>query len=150
MSIREERRWQHHDAAKKMRKVRRQIKHNREPKRVRHKDWMRVPDGLDDLLEGDTFDAFPQSERIMPRGERERRRALEKVLATLQEELEEEVDADEEGTPGDETEEVMGQRGVVVEVSTGLCRVDLDDRSLVCGIRGSLSAQGRFSRSTIR
>lgn len=134
MPSREERRWQHHDAARKMRKVRRQIKHNREPKQVRRKNWM--PDSFDDL---DELDDFPKRERIMPRGERERRRTLIALMEEAEEDQEEETDTDE-GNPSVE-EEVMGQQGVVTEVSSSLCRVELDGRSLVCGIRGSLSAE---------
>jgi ribosome biogenesis GTPase len=127
---REEKRWQHHTAAEKMRKVRKQIKHNRKPKQVRRKNWM--PDSLDDLDE--LYDS-PQSERVMPRGERERRRTLmAEALATL----EEEKDTDEEYAS---TGDVPDRHGVVVEVSSSLCRVNLGGRSLVCGIRGSLSAQ---------
>jgi len=142
VSSREERRWQHHDAAEKMRKVRKQIKHNRESRGPRCKEWM--PASLDDL---DEFDDSSRSERVMPRGERERRREIWKALAALEEEAEEGTDADEEGLSADGTlstsgpEEAVGQRGVVVEVSSSLCRVDVDGRSLMCGIRGSLSAQ---------
>jgi len=117
-----------------MRKVRRQIKHNREPKQVRRKNWM--PDSFDDL---DELDDFPKRERIMPRGERERRRTLIALMEEAEEDQEEETDTDE-GNPSVE-EEVMGQQGVVTEVSSSLCRVELDGRSLVCGIRGSLSAE---------
>jgi ribosome biogenesis GTPase len=127
---REARRWQHHDAAKQMRQVRKQIKRNRKPKRVRHKDWM--PGSLDDP---DAAYDLPHSERIMPRGERERR---QKLMAEALAALEEEAAADEEMTS---RKEMPGQHGVVVEVSTSLCRVELDGRSLVCGIRGSLSAE---------
>ena len=37
--------------------------------------------------------------------------------------------------------EVLGEQGVVVEVSSGLCRVELDGSPLVCTVRGSLSAE---------
>ena len=131
MPSREEKRWQHHNADKGMRQVRKQIKRNRKPKRVRRKDWM--PDRSDDR---DTFDDLPQSERMMPLGERERRRALmAEALAAL--EAKETATDEESSWPQDEYQE----RGVVIEVSSSLCRVDLGDRSLVCGIRGSLSAE---------
>jgi ribosome biogenesis GTPase len=125
-----EERWQQHEAAKQMRKVCKQIKRNRKPKRARRKDWM--PDSTDDL---DGLYDLPERERMMPRGERERRQEL---MAEALAALEEERDADEK-TPS--TEDVPGQHGVVIEVSTSLCRVDLGGRSLVCGIRGSLSAE---------
>jgi ribosome biogenesis GTPase len=128
---REEKRWQHHNADQKMRQVRKQIKRNRKPKRVRRKDWM--PDSPDDL---DTFGDLPQSERMMPRGERERRRTL---MAEASAALEAEETAADEESPS--LQEDHCERGVVIEVSSSLCRVDLDDRSLVCGIRGSLSAE---------
>lgn len=144
MPSRKERRWQHHRAAKEMRTVPKEVsaqfKRNRKPKRVRRKDWM--PDSFDyDYL--DDLDDFPQSERIMPHGERERRQAVKAaIVAALQgrEEDENEIDNDEEMLV---VEKTPGQQGVVVEVSSSLCRVALEDngRSLVCGLRGSLSAE---------
>ena len=113
-----------------MRQVRKQIKRNRQPKPARRKNWM--PDSFDDL---DALCDLPQSERIMPRGERERRQTvMDAALATL----EEQGNADEELPI---TEYPLGLQGVVVEVSSGLCRVDLDERSLICALRGSLTAQ---------
>jgi ribosome biogenesis GTPase len=35
----------------------------------------------------------------------------------------------------------VGQQGVVVEVSSSLCRVDLEGRELTCALRGSLTAE---------
>ncbi len=35
----------------------------------------------------------------------------------------------------------MGKQGVVIEVSSSLCRVEVDGREMICGIRGSLSAE---------
>jgi hypothetical protein len=71
VSSRKEKEWQHHRADKKMRLVRKQIKRNRKPKRVRRKDWKSY--SFDDLDAFDELD-IPQDERIMPPGERERRR----------------------------------------------------------------------------
>jgi ribosome biogenesis GTPase len=118
-----------------MREVRKQLKRNRKPKRVRRKDWM--PSSWGDLDDLDDLYDLPQVERVMPRGERERRQVLmAEALATLQ--REEETDADEETSFAQENPH---QRGVVVEVSTSLCRIDLGERTLVCGVRGSLSAE---------
>jgi len=128
---REVRRWKHYDADKEMRQVRKQIKRNRKPKRVRRKDWM--PNDLDASHE---FDDLPQSERIMPRGERERREAaMAAALAALEEEK---LAESETHLP---REAHLQQQGVVVEVSSGLCRVAIDKRTLTCGIRGGLSAE---------
>lgn len=108
-----------------MRMVQKQVKRNRKPKQVRSKEW--TPDSVDDLA------GMPSSERVMPRGERERRQA---VWARALAEWEDQEDADS-ARP---VEEMAGQRGVVVEVSSSLCRVDVEGRSLMCGLRGSLSA----------
>ena len=75
MPSREERRWNHYRADKEMRtlpkEVTKQLKRNRKPKRVRHKDWTSYRfDDADALGDID----LPQDERVMPRGERERRR----------------------------------------------------------------------------
>ena len=120
----------HREVSRTMRQVRKQIKRNRKPKPARRKNWM--PDSFDDL---DALYDLPQSERIMPRGEWERRQTvMDAALATL----EEQASADGE-LPTEE--EPLGLQGVVVEVSSGLCRVDLDGRSLICALRGSLTAQ---------
>jgi ribosome biogenesis GTPase len=131
---RKEKDWQHyHQADKTMRQVRKQIKRNRKPKQVRRKDWR--PYDFDDP---DAFDGLdtPQSERMMPRGEWERRRA--NLALALAQPGEGDGEAFEELSPVGET---RNQRGIVVEVSSGLCRVDLGGRSLVCSVRGSLSAE---------
>jgi len=98
---------------------------------VRRKDWKSY--SFDDLDAFDELD-IPQDERIMPPGERERRR-INLALLELEEGGE---DTFEERSP---VEGTQGQRGIVVEVSTSLCRVDLSGRSLVCSVRGSLSAE---------
>jgi ribosome biogenesis GTPase len=123
---REQKQWQHYRENKEMRKVRKQIKRHRQTQRVRRKDWM--PGDLDDL---DALYDLPTSEPIMPPGERERREAaLAEAMARLR----------EEGSKASPPSLVEGQRGVVVEVGTGLCRVDVGDQLLLCGVRGSLSA----------
>jgi ribosome biogenesis GTPase len=128
VSSRKEKQWQQYEANKAMRRVRKQIKRNRKPRQVRRKDWR--PHAFDDLDDVD----YPQHERIMPRGERERRRAN---VALAEPEV-------RDGAPPQErspVEDTQGQRGIVVEVSSSLCRVDLDGRNLVCSLRGSLSAE---------
>ncbi len=143
---REERRWQHYHAAEEKRKIRKQLKRTGKPKRVRRKDWM--PDSLDDAdpASMDEIADLPQSERIMPRGERERRQArMARALAALEAEA-----GDTRGdavsapvrAPHTEAPHADGKgKGIVVEVSSGLCRVDLGGRTLVCGVRGSLTAE---------
>lgn len=116
---------QDYRVAKTIQKVRKQIKRNRKPKGSRRRDWM-PGDGVDALEELD----MPQTERVMPRGERERRRAILNVaLADLKE---------KENSP---EQKAVGLQGVVVEVSSSLCRVDVGGHSLTCGLRGSLSSR---------
>ena len=130
MPTREERRWQHFEANKQMHAVRKKIKRNRKDKRVRRKEW--IPENLDDL---DALDALPQIERVVPLGERERRESMmSAALASLQEDR-----SCEDETPP--SPQPPGQSGVVVEVSSGLCRVDVNGRSQLCSLRGSLSAE---------
>jgi ribosome biogenesis GTPase len=122
--------WRHHQENKTMRKVRKQIKRNRKTKRPRTKDWM--PDTLDvDAL--DDLDII-QEERIMPRGERERRQiALKEALTRIKEQKEDE----ETLAPSHNGE----HQAMVVQVSSSMCQVELDGHTLLCGLRGSLSAE---------
>jgi len=116
-----------------MRKVRKQIKRNRTTKRTRRKDWL--PDRLDlDALD-DLGSA--QDERVMPRGERERRQTvLTEALARIQEEEQE-----EQLTHPADSALNGGNQGMVVEVSSSMCRVEFGGQTLLCGLRGSLSAE---------
>ena len=132
VSNREKKKWRHHEAAKTMRKVRNEIKRSRKPKRVRHKDWTSY--NFDDSETLEEID-LPDMERVMPRGEQGRRRAsLAQALSVLEQDNDVTLD---EVPPG---EDMPDPKGLVVEVSSGLCRVDLDGRSLICNVRGSLSA----------
>jgi hypothetical protein len=128
---REQTRWKRHQAEKAMRQVRKQIKQNRKTKRPRCKDW--TPDNLDDLDALDEM-SLPQSERVMPRGERERRQSIMTQALSALAEAQDDI---AEPSPAAQT---PGRQGVVVEVSSSICRVDLGKHSLVCGLRGSLSA----------
>ena len=124
---REEKRWQHYKADKTMRLARKEIKRNRKPGKSGRKE--QIPEQWNGVDEFET----PQVERVMPRGERERRR---KVLTTALTRLEKQDDAPDEPVP----EATTARHGVVIEVSSSVCRVSLDGRTLLCGLRGSLSA----------
>ena len=133
MPNRETKRWQHYHQNKAMRAVHKEIKRNREPDAVRRKD--RAPVSLDDL---DSFydEDMPLNERVMPKGEQERRKAvLAKALTAIR--------RDEAGAgDGDQAaRQRTGQRAVVIEVSSGQCRVDIEGRELLCRLRGSLTAE---------
>ena len=72
--------------------------------------------------------------RIVPVGEVERRKAMWDLALTR---LEEDARAGQQAvaeTPAG------GQTGLVVEVSTSLCRVEIDGSVLLCTLRGSLTA----------
>lgn len=89
MSTSKEGHWRPQKADKTKRRGGEQTKRNRKFKRPRRRDWM--PDNLDDLEALDEF-GFSQYERIVPRGERERRQA---ITAAMLADLEEEMDAEE-------------------------------------------------------
>jgi ribosome biogenesis GTPase / thiamine phosphate phosphatase len=147
LPTREEIMWKHHAESKTLRGVRKQIKRNRQPDDVRRRDWL--PGDIENL------DAFydmdvPDHQPVMPRGERERRKTtMNSALAAIGDDAETETipaplvaataaaaDADEIQLSGDAVE----VQGTVVEVSTGLCRVELPGRTLLCGLRGALTA----------
>ncbi|MCL4301049.1 MAG: ribosome small subunit-dependent GTPase A [Anaerolineae bacterium] len=114
---------------RQLQKAKKQLKPNRQPKPTRRRDWLpEAADGSDD------FD-FEGVERIMPRGERERRRTL---LATALRDMPETLPTSPESPY---QVEVSTLQGTVVEVSSGLCRVDVAGQMLMCGLRGSLSAE---------
>jgi len=71
----------------------------------------------------------------MPPGERERRRAVQEALLAGPKADE---TADEAVTPA---LEVTDEHGMVVEVSSGSCRVEINGRTLLCTVRGALSAE---------
>lgn len=95
-----------------LRKTVKTMKRNRDDRAPRQRSWSEAEEG-----------GF---ERIMPQGERERRRRVETA-------------AFESKTESGETAE--GLQGTVIEVSTGMCRVTLNGQTLLCRLRGSLSAE---------
>lgn len=95
-------------------------------KRVRQKDWQHATDK----------DDTPRQERMMRRGERERRAMVQaQALATL-----EAVDDNTIETAWKDAAKT-GVLGMVLEVSSSLCRVAADGRVLLCKLRGSLTAE---------
>lgn len=121
-----ERQRQLKSANKKMRR-------NQAPKKARRKDWL--PGGvdvLDDLDAFDNWDDYETSERIMSRDESERRRAVEAVAfrqAVITDQ------SDDEAAPHDPA----AVTGRVIEVSKSLFRVQVEDRTVLCSLRGNLS-----------
>jgi ribosome biogenesis GTPase len=122
-----ERQRQLKSANKKMRR-------NQAPKKARRKDWL--PGGvdvLDDLDAFDEWDEYESSERIMSRDESERRKAVEAVAfrqAVIADQ------GDDETAAARDPETVTGR---VIEVSKSLFRVQVEDRTVLCSLRGNLS-----------
>jgi ribosome biogenesis GTPase len=118
---------QHNEDHKLLRAVKKQVKRDRQARPVRQRDWR--PESDEDWDEMDVA----QSERILPRGEMERRKAMWNLALQR---LAEDEQAGGEGAP---VQAPAGQRGLVVEVSTGLCRVDVGGAMVLCSVRGTLS-----------
>jgi ribosome biogenesis GTPase len=100
-------------------------------KKIAPTEW----DDWDDLDEMD-FETF---ELIMPKGERERRRKIEKQALRRGSFKDSRAVVD---SPGAEptTETPIGLRGLVVEAGSGMCRVDFDGETVLCDIRGTIKA----------
>lgn len=107
---------------------RKKLRHNTAANQAKHRvDWQPLlPDE-----EGEVAD-----QRIMPLDERDRREAVaEQSTAVLQASLD---DAQWQAM-ADETPFFLGK---VVEVSRGLCRAELNGETIVCDVRGILTAEG--------
>ena len=129
---------------KELQKANKQAKRGSKEKRVRHKNW--TPANLDianlhapeawDEFDGWEENGLVSSERIMPVGEQERKRTLEKSLFRTKNA------ATAGAEPPDETGDDARQDGTitgrVIEVSSGLCRVVTAEGILLCTIRQSL------------
>lgn len=109
---------------RKLQKANKAVKRNREARAPRRKNWLDV---LDDDLEA--LDGVQGFERIMPLDENDRRRRVVDVASDPDEARESEAPSAPDAL-----------QGRVLEVSTGLCRVALNGRSVLCDLRGSLSA----------
>ena len=107
---------------------RKKIRHNTAANQEKHRiDWQPlVPDA-----EGEVAD-----QRIMPLDERDRREAVtDGATAVLQTDL-----TDEKWQAmADKTPFLLGK---VVEVSRGLCRAEVNGETIVCDVRGILTAEG--------
>ena len=145
MATQEEEYWQHVRKDQARRVARGSARKDPKPGRVRPKNWTMTyvedPDGYDDL-------DISARERIMPRGETEAHQAktpgsplhgglgLNTVSTVSSEAVAPEAAERLDGTEAREST----ARGTVVEVSSGLCRVALPDRTLLCNLRSSLWA----------
>lgn len=116
------------EAATEKRSTRKQPKRNRKSKRPRRQDWM---DNTGDDRPWQGARKTRPTERIMPKGERERRKQAQTVFQVEAKASRVEPSADQE----------TGARGLVTSVSTGSCSVDVNGRQVRCALRGSLTAE---------
>jgi ribosome biogenesis GTPase len=127
VSQREVKLWQHVAEDKRLRQEGKLPKHRDAPQSasVRHNDWTNTyladPDAFDDL-------ALPDHERVMPKGEIERRRKTTPPSPL--------------GSPAPSASRASSgpdqSQGRVIEVSSGLCRVQIATRTLLCTLRSTL------------
>lgn len=132
LATRQEKIWQHirEDAA--LREARKQTKKTPKEERVRQRGWTATfaedPESYYDLDIADR-------ERVMPKGETEARRGTAPV-SPLHGGLGLDVRARSDPAQADTVPEQS--QGTVVEVSSGLCRVTVGSRLLLCSLRNSL------------
>ena len=110
-----------------LKSARKSLKRNLRSKPPRHRRWADT-----DLDRWDDLDVA-QRERVMPRDEGDRRRAIEQAAYA----------ASEPRQDGDETDrvETANQHGIVIAVSNDACKVELGGRPIRCNLRGLLTAQ---------
>jgi ribosome biogenesis GTPase len=107
---------------RKIQQSKKALKRNREDRSPRKRDWV-------DLLDADDIVADYTFERVMPLDERDRRLSVETLV-------------DNGVVAEDDAALVMdGAQGRVIEVSSGLCRVEIDGSVWLCTMRGSLSSE---------
>jgi ribosome biogenesis GTPase len=118
-----------------------------QPKGTRRKNW--IPEDLDlEHLEEWAGEEYDGRERIMPRDEGERRRALEKAafsaaLARNGGQPAAPGATASVNTPSAATPSTNGHmlEGLVLEFGSGLARVDTGDGILLCSLRGAMADQ---------
>lgn len=107
--------------------VRKMKKQGKKAAAVRKRDWL--PD------QGEDWDdvAAPAVERVVPVGEQERRKQMWDLAARR-------LEADAEAEPALTQQDESLPSGLVIEVSTGLARVEVANRVLLCTLRGTLTS----------
>jgi ribosome biogenesis GTPase len=108
---------------RQLQKAKRSMKRNRDVRSPRRTNWLDLAYADEDTMSHDY--AY---EPVMPRDERERRKAIEEMMS-----------GGEREQVLSESEAAAGLQGRVVEVSSGLCRVEVHGGVVLCSLRGSLS-----------
>ena len=108
----------------RLKAARKKLKRNLNRNPPRRKGWVdQDPDGPDEALHGGL-------ERLMPRDEGARRRAVEQAAFEI----------DQDATEVEDVFEVSTEAGLVVATGVGSCRVEIDGRTVDCTLRGRLTA----------
>jgi len=102
-------------------------------KKITHHEWNEW-DYLDSI-------EYEKIEPIMPRGERERRRKIEKQALNSKGKGNSSVVNGERTSTNQDSSELLN--GLVVEAGSGICRVETDGALLLCDIRGLIKDADR-------
>ncbi len=117
--------FEHRDRNRALNKAKKQHRRGKAERKPRRRDW-------------ENHDGVAGSERIMPVGETERRQQIE---ATAQEVSADDPTLEETNAPTPPSIDENMLAGRVVEVSSGMCRVQVTDGPLLlCTLRGALTA----------
>jgi ribosome biogenesis GTPase len=115
-----------HARKQRLRDARRKSGSNNKTKKPRRKDWiLDSPDAWE-------HDDYQTNERILPRGEHERRRKLETLAFGERPKKQE---------PAPLMAADTATTGLVVEVSSGLCRVEVGSEIIICSLRGNIKTR---------
>lgn len=122
-----------HIRTQQLRNAKKKSGYSQADKKPRKKDW-----GTESWEEWDELE-FEDTEPVMPRGEKERQRNLERQVLGQNGQQETATQDKSQTTPQAEGDEQS--QGTVVEVSSGLARVSLDGQILLCTLRQSLEEE---------
>ncbi len=121
---------EHEKRRSELKKANKKMRRNQSAKQARRKDWL--PASVDVLDDADAWDEIEVSERIMPRDESERRRAVENLAFRSNAVTAEIQDTAQVADPDTAV-------GLVIETSKGLFRVQVNGRAILCSLRGNLA-----------
>ena len=108
----------------RLKAARKKLKRNLNPSPPRRKGWVdQDPDDLEEAAHGGL-------ERIMPRDEGDRRRAVEQAAFEI----------DQDVAEADTAPLEVPDAGLVVATGAGTCRVEIMGRTVECSLRGNLTA----------
>ena len=122
-----------HIRTQKLRKAKKKSGYSQAEKKPRKKNWEQESWEAWDELD------FEESEPVIPRGEKERQRKMERQVLGQNGRQETSAQARPQSPSNIKGEEQ--HQGTVVEVSSGLARVSMNGQILLCTLRQSLSEE---------